>query len=196
MNYSQALVPSLLSQHFPNAHTSSVRSGSWIINALTILTGSLMIALAAQVAIPLPFTPVPITGQTFGVLLIGLTFGRTRAVLSVATYLTAGLLGAPVFASAGLLAPSSGYLLGMLVSAFCVGTLADRGWSRHWATAFAACFVSSIAIFACGLTVLGYFVGYDQVISLGLLPFIPGDLVKMTLAVSLVKPMHKFLANS
>lgn len=188
---SQALVPSLLAQR-PNRQ-SRAASGT---DVLIVLTGVALLALLAQVSIPLPFTPVPITGQTLGVLLVSLTLGAKRAVSVLAIYLAVGALGLPVFAmgKAGLVVgPTIGYLVGMFFSSLAVGTLADRGWTRSVPRAYAACFVASVITFGCGLAVLSQFIPRDQLLIAGLVPFLPGDLIKMSIAISLVRPMHRFL---
>lgn len=187
---SQALVPSLLAQRAPgeNRFVSAT-------DALIVLTGVAFLSLLAQVSLPLPFTPVPITGQTLGVLLVSLTLGAKRAASVVMLYLMVGALGFPVFAAgkSGLVfGPTVGYLVGMFFSSIAVGTLADRGWTRSVPRAYAACFVASIITFGCGLTVLSNFLPKDQLLIAGLVPFLPGDLIKMSIAIALVRPAHRF----
>ena len=149
--------------------------------------GSIFIALFARVAIPLPFSPVPITGQTFAVLLVGALLGSRRGGLAVLLYLLEGAAGLPFFAGgagglARLAGPTGGYLIGFVAAAFAVGLLAERGWDRRvWSTA-AAMFVGNAIIYAFGLLWLGRFVGAGKVFSLGLTPFIPGDLLKLGMA--------------
>ena len=154
-----------------------------------VLVGSWLIALTARLQIPL--WPVPITGQTFAVLLIGALLGSKRGALSMLAYLSQGLAGLPFFAqgSAGparLLGPTGGYLVGMLVAAYAVGWLCERGWDRRLMSAFLAMLIGTACIYACGLVWLAYFVGWPSVLSAGLLPFIPGDLLKIVLAALLL----------
>lgn len=147
--------------------------------------GALFIAATAQIAIPLPFTPVPITGQTFGVALAALLLGRNVGGASAALYLAVGAIGFPVYAlgaSFASLGPSAGYLFGMLLSSLLVGFLADRGWTRSFGRAYAACAIGSLATFACGLLVLSRFVPSESLLVAGLLPFLPGDAIKSALA--------------
>lgn len=158
---------------------------------ILILAGSLLVALSAQVAVPLPFTPVPITGQTFGVLLVGVLLGGRRGAMSILAYLTQGMVGLPVFAGgaggpARLLGPTGGYLLGFVAAAWITGTLAERGWDRTPWRAAAAMTAGTAAIFACGLAQLAAFVGTARVIELGLLPFLPGAAIKIALAAALL----------
>ena len=119
-----------------------------------VLTGSWLIALSAQVEIP--FWPVPLTGQTFGVLLIAALLGSRRGALTVLTYLVQGAMGLPVFTggTAGIVkfaGPTGGYLIGFVVAAFVVGWLSERGWDRHVAAAAVAMLVGKVTIYAFGL---------------------------------------------
>ncbi len=158
-----------------------------LYDAMLVVAGSVFISLLARVAIPLPFSPVPITGQTFAVLLVGALLGSRRGGLVVLLYLLEGVAGLPFFAGgaggpARLAGPTGGYLIGFVVAAFAVGLLAERGWDRRvWSTA-AAMLVGNTIIYAFGLLWLERFVGAGKVLSLGLLPFIPGDLLKLGLA--------------
>lgn len=152
--------------------------------ALAVL-GVLALAVSAHIIIPLPFTPVPVTGQTFAVLLLGAAYGARRGVASVVLYLLAGVAGLPVFAAvAG--AASYGYLIGFAVAAFIVGWLADRGWGRGLPTSIAAMLVGEVAIYACALPWLARFVGWNHVIALGLTPFLVGDAYKLVAAALLL----------
>lgn len=156
-------------------------------DVVLITAFSLITALAAQVAIPLPFTPVPITGQTFAVLLGGALLGAKRGALSMLLYLSEGAIGLPVFAGgssgfAKLAGPTGGYLIGFVVAAFLVGALAERGWDRRFWSAVAAMLIGEGAIYLFGLSWLARFVPSGKVFTLGMLPFLPGDLIKILLA--------------
>jgi biotin transport system substrate-specific component len=146
-----------------------------------------LLTLSARIAIPLPFSPVPITAQTMTVLLLGAILGSRRGSLCVAAYLLQGALGLPVFAggTAGLAVlggPRAGYLLGFVAAAFTTGALAERGWDRRMGSTLAAMLLGNAAIYAFGLPWLAAFVGPRNAIPLGLVPFIPGDLLKVGLA--------------
>ena len=150
-----------------------------------VVGGSLLLALVAQVEIPL--YPVPITGQTFGVLLIGALLGSRRGALAILAYLGWGVLGLPVFSGgAGGLAPltglTAGYLAGFVPAAFLVGWLCERGWDRSLWLATVAMLLGNLIIYICGVYWLAGLVGWDQVFQLGVYPFIPGDLLKLALA--------------
>jgi biotin transport system substrate-specific component len=156
-----------------------------------VIGGSVAIAAAAQLKITLPFTPVPISAQTFVVLLIGALFGAKRGVVTIMTYLSLGVMGLPIFAAAtpgpgALVSPTAGYLAGFALAAWIMGTLSERGWDRRPWSAALAMLLSSLAIFACGVLWLGRFVGWDKVLQTGFLPFIPGDLLKIALATAIL----------
>jgi biotin transport system substrate-specific component len=156
-------------------------------NVLLILGASLATGLAAQVAFPLPWTPVPVTGQSFAVLLTGMVLGSRRGFLALVLYLAEGCAGLPVFAggAAGipvLLGPTGGYLLAFPLAAGVTGLLAEHGWDRHRLSALAAMLLGSGVIFAGGLAWLARFVPPAQLLNTGLLPFVPGDIVKASLA--------------
>ncbi len=159
-----------------------------LANVLSVFAGILLISLLAQVSIPLPFTPVPITGQTFGVALTALLWGRKRGFATVLGYLSLGGLGLPIFAmgkSGFLIGPTLGYLVGMLVASFLMGTLADLGWTKSFLKTWFAAFLGSLVTFSFGLWILSYFVMTEHLLMAGLFPFIPGDLIKTAL-VSLI----------
>lgn len=153
--------------------------------------GAVLLSLAAQVQILLPWSPVPITGQTFAVLLLGALYGSRRGPATLLAYLFLGAVGAPVFAggasgAARLVGPTAGYLAGFFVAAFVVGRLAERGWDRRpWTTA-ASMVIGNAVIYLAGVTWLSRFVGWEAVISVGVLPFLAGDALKIALATILL----------
>ena len=152
---------------------------------LLIAFGSWLVALSAQITIPL--WPVPVTGQTFGVLLVGALLGSRRGAMAVLAYLVQGAAGLPVFAGgaggfARLAGPSGGYLAGFITAAFVVGWLSERGWDRNFTTTALSMLVGNAVIYAAGLPWLAVFVGWEAVLTAGLFPFVPGDLLKVILA--------------
>ena len=156
-------------------------------NIVLVVAASLLTAAAAQVAIPLPWSPVPITGQSFAVLLVGATLGARRAFAAQIVYLLEGAAGLPFFAggsggAAILAGPTGGYLLAFPLAAALTGALAARGWDRRFATTVAAMLLGSAVVFAGGLAWLSRFVPADGLLAAGLLPFVPGDLFKAALA--------------
>ncbi len=163
---------------------------------ILVLVGSWLIALTAQISFSIG--PVPVTGQTFGVLLVGALLGSRRGAVSVLAYLAQGFAGLPVFANgaattAVLAGPTAGYLLGFLPAAFVVGWLCERGWDRRVGTAVIAMLLGNLFIYAFGLPWLSRFVGWDQVLQLGLIPFIPGDILKIVLAAMVMPSGWKLL---
>ena len=168
--------------------------------ALLAVSGSLLIALMAQVSIPLSFTPVPITGQTFGVLLIGALYGSRQGALSVGLYLIEGALGLPVFAGGAkginrLLGPTGGYLLGFIAAAWVVGWLCEHGWDRRVSTAALAMGIGNTVIYLFGLPWLACFIEPKKVLVAGLIPFIPGDLIKLMLAATALPAGWKLIRH-
>jgi biotin transport system substrate-specific component len=166
-----------------------------------VLGGSLLIALVAQLRVVLPFSPVPITGQTFAVLLLGALYGRTRGAATVMTYLALGGLGLPVFAGgtfglATLVGPTGGYLVGFVAAAFVVGFLSERGWDRKpWSTAVSM-LIGNGLISVVGVLWLSRFVGWPAVLSTGVLPFLAGDALKIALATVLLPVGWKLIGRS
>ena len=166
-----------------------------------ILGGSLLIALSAQLQFILPFSPVPITGQTFTVLLLGALYGSKRGPATVMTYFALGVMGLPVFAGgafgvARLVGPTAGYLVGFLAAAFVVGLLSERGWDRKpWTTA-ASMIIGNGIIYMIGVLWLSRFVGWQAVLSTGFLPFLAGDALKIALATILLPAGWKLIGRS
>ncbi len=161
------------------------------------ICGSLFVALAAQVQVPLK--PVPVTGQTFAVLVVGMVFGMRLGAATLMLYLAEGAVGLPVFAGlsggpAVLAGPTGGYIVGFVLAAGLVGYLAERGWDRNvWLTALAM-LLGNIAIYLPGLLWLGTVVGWDKpVLEWGLTPFLIGDALKLALAAALLPAAWKLL---
>jgi biotin transport system substrate-specific component len=167
--------------------TSRSHAVSGIYEALLVLACSGLIALSAQAAVPLPFSPVPVSGQTLAVLLIASALGRRLGSVAVLTYLAEGAMGLPVFAGgisgpATLIGPSGGYLVGFLPAAWVCGALAERGWDRNVLGMVASMVAGEIVLFATGLFWLSRTVGPAAVWGMGLLPFLPGEAAKIVIA--------------
>ena len=160
-------------------------------------TGSALIALCAQVSVP--FYPVPVTMQTFAVILIGLTYGWRLGGITVALYLVEGAIGLPVFAGGKggmivLMGPTAGYLYGFLLAAVACGWFAERGFDRSYFKLIVPLLVGNVLLYTSGLVWLGNFIGWDKpVLDLGLYPFILGDLLKITMAVILLTTVWKYV---
>lgn len=147
-----------------------------------ILGFALAIALSAQVAFPLPGTPVPVTGQTFMVLLGAAALGPRRATLGAALFLVIGIAGVPWFTTTS--GATLGYIGGFVLAAWLVGTLARRGWVNSFAGAAGAMIVGNVVIYALGVSVLAIIAGlsFNQALLAGAVPFLIGDAVKIALA--------------
>ena len=154
-----------------------------------IVGGTLFIAALAQIAIPVPGSPVPVTGQTLAVYLIGTTYGARLGFATFSTYLLAGIAGAPVFAPAAtvglarLTGATGGYLIGMLVATLILGALADRKADQKFKTSFPALIFGSVIVFTFGLIWLNVSLNltWAQTISAGLTPFIFGEIIKIAI---------------
>lgn len=169
-------------------------TGAWLApldrvkTVALVVAFSLLVALSAQVVIPLPFTPVPITLQTFAVLLTGALLGSRLGAAALLLYIAEGALGLPFFRGGNggwlylLVSPTAGYLLAYPLAAFVTGRLAERGWDRRFLTAAAAIAVGSIVILCGGWLGLLRFYSAGQAFALGVAPFIIGDILKIALA--------------
>ena len=157
----------------------------------------LAMALAARISVPMPLSPVPVTGQSLAVLLTGAWLGPGRGVTAVLAYLALGAAGLPVFAGGAsgaqrLTGPTGGYLVGFLLAAYVAGRGADRyrsGKPAAWPAGalFASLLLAHAAIFACGVPWLARSTGWPTAIEAGLLPFLAGGLVKALLAALIVQ---------
>ena len=160
-----------------------------LTHATFIVGGTLFIAALAQIAIPVPGSPVPVTGQTLAVYLIGTTYGARLGFATFSTYLLAGIAGAPVFAPAAtqglarLTGATGGYLIGMLIAVLVLGALADRKADQKFKTSFPALIFGSVIVFAFGLIWLNVSLNltWAQTISAGLTPFIFGEVIKIAI---------------
>ena len=164
-------------------------------DALRILAANVLLILCAQIAIPLPWTPVPITGQTFGVLLVGVLLGSRRGAFALGLYLLEGAAGLPVFQPFGqpgparFFGPTAGYLLAYPVAAFVTGWLVERGAVKNFFRLVGALVAGDALIFigGCAWLMAALHLGASAVFSQGLLPFLPGELIKLALVVLAVR---------
>lgn len=166
-----------------------------------LLSFNLLLVACAYISINLPFSLVPITGQTFGVLVVAMVLGRVRGTAVVAAYLVEGAAGLPVFAggTAGpviLLGPTGGYLIGFLAAAFVVGYLADKGWHKGYVKSVVGMALGTVVIFVCGLFWLAQFVPSESLLAMGLVPFIPGAVVKIGLASIILPSIWRYVNSS
>jgi biotin transport system substrate-specific component len=176
------------------ASPSGVRSRiAWRV--MLVFAGSWLVAALAQLEIRLPFTPVPITGQTFGVLLVGASLGAGLGAVSMALYLVQGALGLPFFSGGEsgadflqLTAVTGGYLWGFVVSAAVVGALAQRRWDRSVRSSIGEMFLGEVVLYAVAIPWLmqALDVSLAEALELGLAPFVVGDTLKLLAAAGLL----------
>jgi len=165
------------------------KNSSLVTKVLLAIAGSMILAVSAKIHIP--FYPVPMTMQTFVVLVIGMAYGWRLGGATILLYLAEGAVGLPVFSGtperglglAYMAGPTGGYLMGFIISAITVGWLAERGWDRNVLKTLAAMTIGTSVIFCSGLIWLGTVIGWDKpVLALGLTPFIYGAILKIALA--------------
>lgn len=171
----------------------ALRSLSMPQKLFLAVAGTVLLTASAKVQIP--FYPVPMTMQTFVVVLMGPLLGWRLAGATVLLYLLQGAAGLPVFAGtpergiglAYMAGPTGGYLVGFVLAAATVGVLAERGWDRRIPTTLAAMALGTAIIFACGVLWLGALVGWSEpVLALGVTPFLPGAAFKIALAAAVL----------
>jgi biotin transport system substrate-specific component len=164
----------------------------WVRKVAVVVAFSVLLSLSARVAVPLPFSPIPVTMQTFVVLLAGALLGSRLGALTLVAYVLEGAAGLPVFslgrggAAYLLLTPATGYLLSYPVAAFATGWLAERGWDRRYLTAAAAMLAGSAIILLGGWLGFLRFQSPAASFALGVAPFVPGDLIKVALAAAVL----------
>jgi biotin transporter BioY len=185
MNY-KAQNLTLIDVVFPKIESKNL---ALVKDILLVLSFAILTGICAKLKIEIGV--VPITLQTFAVLISGALLGSKRGALSQITYLLMGLAGIPWFSRGGgmsyVFSPTFGYILGFVLAAFFVGFLCERGFDRKIETAILAMLVGNILIYLPGLLWLARFVGFEKVLLVGFYPFILGDLIKLFLA-SLILP--------
>jgi biotin transport system substrate-specific component len=163
--------------------------GSLLVDAALVVAGTALVAAAAQISVKLPFTPVPITGQTFAVLLVGAALGAARGAASLGLYFLLGIVGAPIYAhhDSGwdvITSASGGYIVGFILAAAVTGWLAERRWDRRFSSSIGAMLTGNVIIYLVGLPWLAAVLNtnLEKTLEYGLYPFVPGDTFKLYLA--------------
>jgi biotin transport system substrate-specific component len=187
----------LVDTHLPLAGASleAQRAASWrallLREALLLLAGTVFLSLTARIQVPLPFSPVPLTGQTLGVLLIGALYGPRRGALCVLAYIGEGLAGLPVFAGGRfglsvLLGPTGGYIAGFVPAAFVAGFAGNA--RRPVALRFTTLLIASALVYVLGAPWLAFTLnrGLDVALMTGVLPFLLGDAIKSAIVAGVV----------
>ena len=193
-------------------HSGSLRAAVFprstaLTQALFVVAGVGFISLLAQISLPVPGSPVPVTGQTLAVLLIGTTYGARLGFLTFATYLLAGIAGAPIFAPSAtsanhgidrLVGATGGYLVGMLVASLLLGYLADRKADQKFRTSFPALLLGDLVIFTFGLTWLhaSLDMTWAATFKAGFTPFILGEALKIAITATSLPLVWRKISRS
>ena len=161
------------------------------------IAGSALLAVSAKVQIP--FWPVPMTMQTFVVLVIGMAYGARLGAATLGLYLAEGAVGLPVFATGSglgyLIGPTGGYLAGFVLATYVIGLLASRGWDRSMEKTLAAMVSGTLLIFMPGILWLSTFIGIEKAVTAGLTPFLLSEGLKILLAVLIMPLIWKRLSD-
>ncbi|WP_181768319.1 biotin transporter BioY [Streptomyces albidus (ex Kaewkla and Franco 2022)] len=181
----------------PSASVTGPRA--YVRDAVLVLSGAALTGIAAQLSVPVPGSPVPVTGQTFAALLVGAGLGARRGFMAMALYTLAGVAGMPWFAEAasGAAMPSFGYVLGMLLAATVVGALARRGGDRGPLRTAGTMAVGMALTYAVGVPYLAVATGMSltEAVMAGLVPFLVGDLLKAALAMGALPGAWKLVGR-
>ncbi len=190
---------SLFNFNYPLQSLCWPRQNKLLKNVSLVLLGVVVLAIASQLSIPLK--PVPLTFQSATVLLIASLYGARLGSATMAAYLIAGALGLPVYAEmssglAVLFGPTSGYLFGFFFAALLSGYLMQRGWGKHFISAFIASLCGAVVIFTLGLLVLSQYTGWHQAFLFGLQPFLITELVKLVAVAAIAPQFWKQSTNT
>jgi biotin transport system substrate-specific component len=164
-----------------------------LADALLVLGGTGLVAACAQISVNLGFTPVPVTGQTFAVVLVGASLGAVRGTASLMLYLWLGVAGAPIYAHHDhgwnvLTSASGGYIVGFVIASAVTGWLAEHRWDRRFSSSVSAMLTGNVIIYLVGLPWLAVVLNtnLEKTLEYGLYPFVPGDVFKLYLAGALL----------
>ncbi len=185
-------IPTVLSERF-------VR-GRALTNILLVVAGSALIAIAAQIAIPVPFTPVPLTLQPIAVLIVGAALGSTRGAAAASLYLLEGLSGLPVFAQGHggplwLIGPTAGYLYSYPFAAFIAGWFSERGWGSTIVRSIAGMLIAFAVIYLGGWSWLAITFGPRAAFTMGVAPFVIADAIKVVIGAALLPYAERLVAK-
>jgi biotin transport system substrate-specific component len=181
---------SLLALNYPLQSTVWSNTSSILKQVLLVAMGVFILAISAQISIPLE--PVPLTFQSATVILLGMIYGPRLGAYIVATYLAVGAAGLPVFSNMSfglsvLTGATAGYLIGFLPAAICTGYLAQNGWARNAFTSFMAATIGASIVFIYGVVGLAVFIGFSKAYTLGVEPFLITETLKLGM-VALIAP--------
>jgi biotin transport system substrate-specific component len=184
----------------PNTLLTRIVRGRAALDVLSVLVASAIIAIAAQIAIPIPGTVVPLTMQPLAVLLVGVTLGSTRGAAAAALYLLEGFSGMPVFAQGHggaiwLAGPTAGYLFSYPFAAFVAGWFSERGWGSTILRAVAGMLVALAVIYLGGWSWLAAFTGAKSAWLGGVRPFVLADILKVAVGASLLPQLQRLMSR-
>ena len=196
-----------MSLHSGSLRTAVFPRSTALTEAVFVVAGVGFISLLAQISLPVPGSPVPVTGQTLAVLLIGTTYGARLGFLTFATYLLAGIAGAPIFAPSAtsanhgidrLVGATGGYLVGMLVASLLLGYLADRKADQKFRTSFPALLLGDLVIFTFGLAWLNASLDmtWAATFKAGFTPFILGEALKIAITATSLPLVWRKISRS
>ena len=167
-----------------------------------VFGGVAFIAAMAQISLPVPGSPVPVTGQTLGVLLLGAAYGANLGATTLFAYLAIGVAGAPIFAQgthgwSRVYGATGGYLIGMLIASYLIGLLAERKWDQRIATVIPTMILGNVVTFSVGLFWLHQYTGksWAWTFSAGLSPFILGEVIKIAIASTALPSVWRFVSK-
>ena len=175
------------------------KENEFLKSIFLVLSGVIFLSIMSQLIMPLYFTPVPISLGSFGVILIALLYGRKLGTATVLSYVAAGSFGAPIFAgfkACSLFSPTGGYILGYIAAALILGFLSDKGIAKSYVKTFLSLLLASAVILILGALVLILFVPSKSVFMIGVLPFLPGDMLKVVAATLLFPRLWKFIKKN
>jgi biotin transport system substrate-specific component len=181
-----ATIPSIVATHLVRGRAA--------MNALLIIGASLLIALAAQIAVPLPYTPVPMTLQPLAVILVGVALGSTRGAAAASLYLLEGFSGMPVFAP-GHTAATNGFLLSYPLAAWVAGRISERGWGSSTMRAIAGMLAALAVIYIGGWSWLSVGLGPRAAFAAGVAPFVIADVVKVAIGAAMLPQIQRLLRH-
>ena len=184
----------------PAVMIDRVVRGRAAVDMLLVIGASAIIAIAAQIAIPLPFTPVPLTLQPLAVILVGVTLGSTRGAAAAALYLLEGFSGLPVFAqghggAAWLLGATAGYLYSYPFAAYVAGFISERGWGSSIVRAISGMLLALGVIYLGGWSWLAALTDARTAFTAGVAPFLVADIVKVAIGAALLPTAQKLIAK-
>lgn len=192
---------SMRSTTIPSALIERVVRGRVAANLMLILGASMIVAMAAQVAVPIPFSPVPLTLQPLAVLLIGAALGSTRGAAALVLYLLEGAGGLPVFAQGHggpvwLMSATAGYLFAYPLAAFVAGWFSERGWGNSTLRSITGMLLALGVIYAGGWSWLSIVAGPEAAFTMGVAPFVIADMIKIAIGASLLPRVQRLLGSS